>query len=203
MSDPIEKTHAQFWQQISENELSDIAELIRSERKTREARIEQAFLDGTSTDFTGNDQLLFDRMWHGDDLAAVNDELIVDFLRDLESAKSNKKDPTVLPAYHLYHLTRNTRLISFYYCFGSRSTIHPGRFSANAEQELLALLWSRTKEKNDIAMTRKSTWWIAGSENHDLNTKVTNLLTSAIFAEEPAMLPGCTQIMDTGVRQDT
>jgi hypothetical protein len=81
---------------------------------------------------------------------------------------------------------RNTRLISFYFCFGSKSDRFPGRLEPQTEELLLELLWWRTMDKNDIAIARKSTWWLTGSENHDLNSKVTNLLTSAIFVSEPA-----------------
>src|SRR6202000_626122 len=38
---------------------------------------------------------------------------------------------------------------------------------------------------NDIAISKWSTWWMAGSENHDLNSKSSDLISSRIFAEEP------------------
>ena len=177
-------SHEYFWQELSGMTLADIPDLMNMERETRKTRVEQAFQDGTRSDATGIDQQLFDRMWSDQDLEDVNKKLLEDFTNDLTLTKARKKDPTISPAYDLYHLTRNTRLISFYYCFGSRSVFHPGRLELETEKILLELLWWRTLEKNDIAMSRKSTWWIAGSENHDLNTKTTNLLTSAIFSAE-------------------
>ena len=180
--------HVSFWQTITEYDGTDVPDLIEAERQTRNTRVERAFVDGANTDFTGTDQQLFNRMWIGDDLTQVNDALRVDFTSDLASIQAHVKDPTHAPVHGLYSLTRNTRLISFYYCFSSKSAIYPGRLDRETEQLLLELLWWRTMDKNDIAITRKSTWWIAGSENHDLNTKVTNLLTSAIFAEVPDYL---------------
>jgi hypothetical protein len=180
--------HVSFWKTITEYDSSDVPNLIEAERQTRNARVERAFVDGANTDFTGTDQQLFNRMWIGDDLTQVNDALRVDFSNDLASIQAHVEDLTHPPVHGLYSLTRNTRLISFYYRFSSKSAICPGRLDAETERLLIELLWRRTMEKNDIAVSNKSTWWIAGSENHDLNTKVTNLLTSAIFAEVPEYL---------------
>jgi hypothetical protein len=43
----------------------------------------------------------------------------------------------------------------------------------------------RTYIKNDIFWARQSTWWLDGSENHDLNSKACNLVSSRIFMNEP------------------
>jgi hypothetical protein len=180
-----EQSHKLFWKQISRCGVSDIPDLIESEKNNRDARTERAFGEGAARDGNEMDQQLFDRMWLGDDLETVNRELQNDLTRDLTTTKAGKDDPTVSPAYGLYNLARNARLISFYFCFGAKSKQFPGRLDRETEALLLELLWWRTMAKNDIAIARKSTWWIAGSENHDLNSKTTNLLVSAIFADEP------------------
>ena len=178
-------SHAAFWREISAESPSHVSDLIKTEQETKKSRVEEAFQTGTATDASGKDQQLFDKMWLGQDLEDVNTQLLEDFTNDLMLTKARKEDPRISPIYDLYHLTRNTRLVSFYYCFGSKSTLHPNRLDLETEEILLELLWWRTLEKNDIAMPRRSTWWIAGSENHDLNTKTVNLLTSAIFSAEP------------------
>ncbi len=179
-----EKNHIAFWKNFTTNTLSDIPDLIANEKRSRASRIEQVFKDGRTIDVTGIDQQLFDRMWIGENLDQINRNLIDDFTNDLETTRARKSDPTISPAYDLYHLMRNSRLVSFYFCFGSKSCKFPGRLFPETEKLLLELLWWRTMEKNDIAITRNSTWWMSGSENHDLNSKVTNMLSSAIFADE-------------------
>lgn len=177
--------HEQFWATVRRRGLSDVPELIEAERQTRPIRVAAAFQEGAArAPDSGRsiDQRLFDRMWVGDDLDQVNRELRDDLLLDLEQAKASPNS-TTSPAYGLYSLTRNTRLISFYYCFGAKSRHFPGRLSPQNEQLLVELLWWRTAEKNDIAISRRSTWWLAGSENHDLNNKASCLLTSAILAD--------------------
>lgn len=179
--------HPAFWKTISRFGLSDAAELIEHEKQTRPARIEQAFRRGAQgePDPGHCDQQLFDRMWLGEDLEQVNAALQEDLTRDLTTLKAHKEDPKQSPAYGLYHLSRNARLLSYYFCFASGSRLFPGRLSASTQALLVELLWWRTQGKNDIAIARRSTWWIGGSENHDLNTKTTNLLVSAILAGEP------------------
>lgn len=75
--------------------------------------------------------------------------------------------------------------IRFYYSFSNSHGKYPGRMTSENEELLLETLWQRTKTKNDIALTKQSTWWMAGSENHDLNAKATSLVTSRIFMNEP------------------
>ena len=161
-----------------------IDDLMAEEQKTRSERVQQAFEAGAKSDFSGRDRQLFDQMWLGQNLDEVNKELVEDFqaeLADLEACEEND----VQPGQSLYSLWRNPRLITFYYWFGSKSTQMPNRLSSEAEKNLLALIWARTRYKNDIAVAQRSTWWMAGSENHDLNTKACNLLSARIFAGEP------------------
>ena len=60
-----------------------------------------------------------------------------------------------------------------------------GRLTPEAERALLDYYWKHCKVKNDIATARQSTWWVTGSENHDINFKSGNLLSSQIFMHEP------------------
>lgn len=187
MIDSNEDAHEPFWQAIAQYGRSDVQGLIEAEERTRPDRIAAAFERGAAQRDQpghGEDQHLFDRMWVGQDLEEVNRALQEDMARDLDDAKACR-DSTTAPAHGLYSLTRNTRLIAFHHCFGEYGRHSPGRLTAENQQLLLELLWHRTALKNDIAMTRRSTWWMAGSENHDLNSKVTSLLVSAMLADEP------------------
>jgi hypothetical protein len=65
------------------------------------------------------------------------------------------------------------------------SEIFPGRLTPDVEKKLLEVLWERTYEKNDIHWSRQSTWWMDGSENHDINAKAVNLVSARIFMNEP------------------
>lgn len=188
MINPDESAHDRFWPRLTQYRVSDIPELMAAEHATRPARTEAAFRKGASRELP-NDQHrghhLFQRMWLGDALDLVNRELRDDLAHDLDTTKAAKADPRVSPAHNLYSLGRNTLLISLHCCFGARSARFPARLEPETEALLLELLWWRTMEKNDIVITRRSTWWVAGSENHDLNTKTANLLVSAILAESP------------------
>lgn len=73
----------------------------------------------------------------------------------------------------------------FYYNFSNRVGKYPGRMTPETEKLLLETLWDRTSAKNDIHWARQSTWYLDGSENHDLNAKACNLVTSRIFMNEP------------------
>ena len=72
-----------------------------------------------------------------------------------------------------------------YFTFSNRVGKFPGRMTPEVEKRLLEAIWKRTYEKNDIHWSRKSTWWMDGSHNHDLNAKVSCLLSSRIFMNEP------------------
>lgn len=161
-----------------------ITELMAEELETRPQRIQQAFEAGAKSDFSGKDRQLFDQMWLNRDLNEANKELTIDFQTELANlAECEAKG--IQPVQSLYSLWRNPRLITFYNWFGSKSSQMTNRLTPETERTLLALLWARTRYKNDISVAKKSTWWIAGSENHDLNTKACNLLSARIFANEP------------------
>lgn len=161
-----------------------VAKLMAKERDTRPQRVQQVFEAGAKSDFSGKDRQLFDQMWLEQDLKNINEELIEDFQAELANlAECEQKG--IQPKMSLYSLWRTARLITFYNWFSSKSTHMPNRLSLEAEQSLLTLLWARTQFKNDISVTKNSTWWMAGSENHDLNTKACNLLSAQIFSQEP------------------
>ena len=160
-----------------------ITELMAEELETRPQRIQQAFEAGAKSDFSGKDRQLFDQMWLNRNLNEANSELTIDFQTELANLAECEAKGTQ-PVQSLYSLWRNPRLITFYNWFGSKSSQMPNRLTPETEQTLLALLWARTRYKNDISVAKKSTWWIAGSENHDLNTKACNLLSARIFANE-------------------
>lgn len=99
--------------------------------------------------------------------------------RILESSLNrNSKDTT-------WSLLHTPLYIRFYFMFSNSHGRFPGRMSEANEKLLLEVLWERTHEKNDIALTRQSTWWMHGSENHDLNAKASSLASSLIFMNEP------------------
>jgi hypothetical protein len=114
----------------------------------------------------------FAKMFLGEDLDTANQVLIE------ELAKSSDGN-----AWSLLHTPIYCR---FYYMFSSRHGKFPGRLYPETEAQLLETLWARTAAKNDIHWARQSTWWLDGSENHDLNAKASNLVTSRIFMNEPA-----------------
>ncbi len=72
-----------------------------------------------------------------------------------------------------------------YFLFSNCAGEFPGRLEPETEKLLLETIWERTKHKNDIHWARQSTWYLDGSENHDLNAKASNLVSSRIFMNEP------------------
>lgn len=113
----------------------------------------------------------FAMMYLNQDLAEANRILREDCKEMVD------KDPWSLLSTPLY--------CRFYYHFSSRSGKFPGRLEPETEKILLETIWKRTALKNDIYWARESTWWMDGSENHDLNAKACNLVSSRIFMNEP------------------
>jgi hypothetical protein len=85
-----------------------------------------------------------------------------------------------------WHLALTKQLYYLYFWFGSRSNLFPGRITPEVESALLEELWERVKYKDDIHIANQSTWWMVGSENHDVVCKVSSLISSQIFNNEPA-----------------
>jgi len=151
-------------------------------RKSRSQRVKKVF-DNTSASksLRGAMQLPFAKLWRGEDLDEVNAELLNVF---------TTKDEDTRVKYRLadhWCLVVNQYMYQMYYHFGSKSKdpARRGRLYPETEKALLAELWDRTKLKNDIAWARTSSWWLTGSENHDMVAKSTNLIASQIFMNEP------------------
>jgi len=113
----------------------------------------------------------FAKMMTGVDLAEAN--------RLLTAALRGSSDEEA------WDLLKTPLYCRFYYLFSNRVGKHPGRMTPETEKLLLETLWDRTAAKNDIFWARQSTWYLDGSENHDLNAKVCNLVTARIFMNEP------------------
>jgi hypothetical protein len=114
----------------------------------------------------------------GNNLDATNRKLLEIFTTDDMSVQEKYRlnDPWCLVfkqiAYHMY------------YTFGKKGNLFPGRLYPKTEKALLELLWKKALYKNDIHLARESTWWMVGSENHDIVAKVSNLISSQIFMNE-------------------
>jgi hypothetical protein len=140
---------------------------------SRKARVEAAFRKSASDNSSDLSIAVsaFAKMVLNEDLENANRILTEELL------KSSDGD-----AWSLLHTPLYCR---FYYLFSNRCGKFPGRMTPATEKLLLETLWNRTAAKNDIHWARQSTWWLDGSENHDLNAKACNLVTSRIFMNEP------------------
>jgi hypothetical protein len=105
---------------------------------------------------------------------------------DLETAnrllREELEASSVLTVWSLYETPLYVRI---YNLFSSQSRVHPGRLTPETEALLLQTLWERNEVENDIALTRQSTWWMQGSENHDLQAKASSIGASTIFMNVP------------------
>tara|TARA_B110000003_G_scaffold273890_1_gene312518 strand:- start:188 stop:1210 length:1023 start_codon:yes stop_codon:yes gene_type:complete len=99
----------------------------------------------------------FAKMMLNEDLETAN-QMLVDELKLSSDAN----------AWSLLHTPLYCR---FYYMFSNSHGKFPGRMTPETEKLLLETLWNRTSAKNDIHWARQSTWYLDGSENHDLNAK--------------------------------
>ena len=146
---------------------------------SKNTRVDQAFENATGEGLREAFCPYFARLWLGEDLDQVNAELL-DVL--------TTEDPEVQQKFRMndhWCLAINQQFYHMYYAFGSKGAVSPGRLYPETEKALLALLWDRMEYKNDIHLARKSTWWMIGSENHDLVAKVSSLISSQIFMNEP------------------
>ena len=114
----------------------------------------------------------FRLLYLNQDLEKANQMLLDDF--ETQKKRNDKWCLLTTPAY-----------CRIYYMFSNRVGKFPGRMTPEVEKQLLEAIWERTHHKNDIHWARKSTWWMDGSHNHDLNAKVANLISSRIFMNEP------------------
>jgi|TARA_B110000495_G_C23018997_1_gene604125 hypothetical protein len=146
---------------------------------SKNARVNQAFANATGEGLREALIPHFANLWLGKDLDEMN-EILLNVLttEDTELQEEYRfNDP--------WCLATNQLLYHMYYAFGSKGTIAPGRVNPETEKALLEFLWKKLKYKNDIHLARKSTWWMIGSENHDLVAKVSSLISSQIFMNEP------------------
>ena len=146
---------------------------------TKTVRIQQAFEQVADNGAGGSFRTYFAKLWLGKDLDQVNEDLLNIFTTE---------DKEIRGKYGLedyWHLSANQWLYHMYYAFGAEGTVSSGRLYPKTEKALLELLWQRMKYKDDIHLARESTWWMAGSENHDIVAKVSSLITSQIFMNEP------------------
>ena len=159
-------------------DFDDVEQLIKSTAESKEKRIKLAFENTTGEGLRQAFCPLFANLYLGKDIEKTNQKLFDVFTTKdkLVREKYRLNDPWCLAfkqiAYHLY------------YSFGSKGSVFPGRLQAKTEEALLELLWEQTKYKNDIHIARESTWWMVGSENHDIVSKVSNLISAQIFMNE-------------------
>ncbi len=145
---------------------------MEEERTTRPARIQHAHELASKTMWGSPYVNYFTKLYLGRDL----DEANAGILQELQK-------PEVLDDPWSLFLT--PMLCRLYDHFSSKAETFPGRLTPEVEKKLLEVLWERTNAKNDIHWARQSTWWLDGSENHDLNAKACNLVSSRIFMNEP------------------
>jgi hypothetical protein len=155
-----------------------LEEWMTEASETRAMRVRRAVELGTKTNFSGELRQWFDKLWLGQDVPQCNALMRAFFEAELVKLKEQHAE--------LWDLSLNVRLIEIYYALGSKSGRPHPPLEAPTERLLLEVLWERTKDKNDIGWASSNTWWMTGSENHDLNAKVANLVSSRIFMNEPA-----------------
>lgn len=100
------------------------------------------------------------------------------FVNEFQSFDEQKTHNSFL--FDEWSLLATPLLIRMYYYCGKNGTLYP-----ETKKALLEELWRRTALKNDIHLAKQNTWWMTGSENHDLNAKVCNLISAQIFMHEP------------------
>jgi hypothetical protein len=156
-----------------------IAEYIDRAKATRAERAREALSKVTGEGLREAFCPYFADLWLGKDLDRVNAEL-VSILRS--------EDPVVQQKYRLndhWGLVIKQQFYHMYYAFGAKGAVAPGRLYPETEKAVLDTLWDQMEYKDDIHLARLSTWWMMGSENHDLVSKVSSLISSQIFMNEP------------------
>lgn len=156
-----------------------LTQLMEQAERTRKLRAAEAFASASDQGLREAFKPMLADFYLGRNLEQAN-ELLISVL--------TSRDKDLRFRFRLndhWCLVNNQLLYRLYYHFGSNGNIAPGRLTMEAENALLDELWERTYEKNDISLTEMSTWWMIGSENHDLITKVSSLISSRIFMNEP------------------
>jgi len=160
---------------VTENTISNRISLAET---SREIRAKYEFKQWEAKEQEKGLKQYLVKLYLGHDIGDVNDGLY-----SLLTTKDQKIRFEKGLSDH-WGLGTNQILYRLYYMFGSEGRVAPGRLSEKTESALLEELWNRTKLKNDIYLARKSTWWLVGSENHDMVANVSNLLSSQIFMNE-------------------
>lgn len=148
-----------------------ISQRMAEAEANREFRLKYAMKSGVNRGIP-NVIAAFNKMYLNEDLDKANEMLVEDI-----KTSAISQDTWSLLTTPLY--------CRFYYWFSNRAGKYPGRMKPEVEKLLLESIWERTVAKNDIAWSRQSTWWMDGSENHDINAKACNLVSSRIFMNEP------------------
>lgn len=159
------------------------AQRIAESEQTRTARAEagmRIIADYVPNKPTAHLFSRFAKLWLGEDTEAVNAELLAIFSADPESELGRRHE-----IHRDWSLWLTPFMVRTYDQFGSTSKRMPGRLYPETEKALLELLWKRTQATNDIALAKRSTWWMIGSENHDIHIKVDSLISSQIFKNHP------------------
>jgi len=180
---PISKAEALFENPLEDLEFvyveKNLAGLMGKAASTQATRVQYAFTHVTGEGLREAFCPYFAQLWLGQDLDEVNADLLAIITTD---------DPVVQQRFRLndnWCLAINQQFYHMYYAFGSKGSMAPGRLYPETEKALLEVLWNRMKYKDDIHLAQKSTWWMIGSENHDLVAKVSSLISSQIFMNEP------------------
>lgn len=171
---------------------NSVEKYIQKAADSRQIRIEQAFSNVTGEGLRQGMVPYFANLWLGKDLKKTN-EILLDIL--------TTEDTEIQEKYRLndpWCLATNQLLYHIYYAFGSKGSVSPSRVNAKTEKAILDFLWEHLKYKNDIHLARKSTWWMIGSENHDLVSKVSSLISSQIFMNEPEYMDRVYPDLGTG-----
>jgi len=151
---------------------------ISEARASKPDRIEQTMRKAAKSKYEQFPLLKsFGKLYLNEDLAEAN-RIIID------SAESMLEQEKSIDIQH-WGLFENAMICRLYYFFSAPHGKFPGRLSQEAKDVLLAVLWERTRVKNDIHWARQSVWYLDGSENHDLSSKSACLVSSRIFMNEP------------------
>tara|TARA_R110002050_G_scaffold161176_1_gene290743 strand:- start:12601 stop:14676 length:2076 start_codon:yes stop_codon:yes gene_type:complete len=156
----------------------DIPKFIKQTAKSKKDRVKIAFENATGEGLREAFCPYFADLYLGKNLDKTNEKLLEIFTtNDAGIQEIFRLNDTWCLAFKqiAYHM---------YYAFGAKSNRYPGRLYPETEKALLELLWKKAKYKNDIHLARESTWWMVGSENHDIVAKVSNLISSQIFMNE-------------------
>jgi hypothetical protein len=152
-----------------------IKELVEQAKTTKQSRVRAAF--ETAGEKSRYDLLkLYADFYLKNKIPAANETLYA-----VLTTKSDEYNDSYA-VQDDWSLILEPTLIRIYYNFGTKGN---KTLEARVEKAILEFLWKKMLYKNDIHQTKQSTWWMVGSENHDINAKACALITSQIFMELP------------------